>query len=216
MRRRTRKPCAAWRKFVPLRRWIAGYGRNASVLARKSAFCGTAASGSTITLATGHGRAMLSRFARSKPAYARTGSIAAGSGVRHGSGSAEDRIGQRPGCTGRSRGAKERLSEVLLRLGAEIPPQVTLTLEPTVREIDKRFLFGPVEETAAFVHQLQAAGLANLGVLLDMGHVPLMGETLESAVTHAGDTLRHIHLGNCILKNPRNPLYGDKHVAGRR
>ena len=98
--------------------------------------------------------------------------------------------------------AKERLSEVLLRLGAEIPPQVTLTLEPTDREIDKRFLFGPVEETVAFVHQLQAAGLTNLGVLLDMGHVPLMGETLESAVTHAGDTLRHIHLGNCILKIP--------------
>ena len=109
--------------------------------------------------------------------------------------------------------AKERLSEILLRLGAEIPPQVTLTLEPTDREIDKCFLFGPVEETAAFVRKLQAAGLANLGVLLDMGHVPLMGETLESAVAHAGDTLRHIHLGNCILKNPCNPLYGDKHVA---
>ena len=74
------------------------------------------------------------------------------------------------------------------KLGAEIPPQETLTLEPTDREIDKRFLFGPVEETAAFVHQLQAAGLANLGVIQDKCELRQIGDKQDSAVNDANNT----------------------------
>ena len=123
-------------------------------------------------------------------------------------------MGSGPDVPAGREAAKERLSEVLLRLGAEIPPQVTLTLEPTDREIDKRFLFGPVEETAAFVHQLQAAGLANLGVLLDMGHVPLMGETLESAVTPCGRHTAAYPFGQLHLKkSPAIRYMANKHVA---
>ena len=50
-----------------------------------------------------------------------------------------------------------------------------------------------------------------MGILLDMGHIPIMHETLESASAKIGDLLEHIHLGNCIIKNMANPLYGDKH-----
>ena len=110
-------------------------------------------------------------------------------------------------------GAKERFAEFLMRLGKELPEDVTLALEPTDRTIDKHFLFGPAAETAEFIREMRANGLPNLGMLLDMGHVPIMGETLSSAVQGAAETLVHVHLGNCVVKNPQSPFYGDKHVA---
>ena len=45
-----------------------------------------------------------------------------------------------------------------------------------------------------------------------MAHIPLMRETMESAVRGAAETISHIHLGNNIVSNPKNPMYGDKHV----
>lgn len=109
--------------------------------------------------------------------------------------------------------AKERFAELLMELSREIPNGVTLTLEPTDRTVDKRFLFGPAGETAEFIRALRRRGFEHFGMLLDMGHVPIMGETLESAVEGAAETLAHIHLGNCIVKNPKHPFFGDKHIA---
>lgn len=107
--------------------------------------------------------------------------------------------------------AKERYGEFLLKIGRQVPADVVLALEPTDRDVDKHFLMGPARETADFIRSIRQAGLKNLGMLLDMGHVPIMHETMASAISGAGDTLVHIHLGNCIIRNPKNPLYGDKH-----
>ena len=39
-----------------------------------------------------------------------------------------------------------------------------------------------------------------------------MHETLESALSKVDDTLVHSHLGNCMIKDPTDPFYGDKHI----
>lgn len=108
-------------------------------------------------------------------------------------------------------GAKERLAEFVRNMACQLPPDVTLALEPTDRDLDKYFLFGPVEETAEFIRLLRDRGI-NIGMLLDMGHIPLMHESLSSAVDKAAETLVHSHLGNCLLSDPNHPFYGDKHV----
>lgn len=82
--------------------------------------------------------------------------------------------------------AKERFGEFLLRMDRELPSNVLLALEPTDRAIGKHFLYGPVAETASLIRKMRAAGLSRLGMLLDMGRVPLMGATLDSAVAEAG------------------------------
>lgn len=107
----------------------------------------------------------------------------------------------------------ERFAEVLLRMNNATDPRVTIALEPVDRDIDKRMLFGPVPETTSFIQQMRAAGMCNFGMLLDMAHIPLMHATLQSAVADARPVLEHVHLGNCILKNPANPFYGDKHIC---
>ncbi len=108
-------------------------------------------------------------------------------------------------------GAKERLGELIVTISKQLPLDVTLALEPTDRDIDKYFLLGPLDETVDFIKKWRRY-VPNLGLLLDMCHVPLMHETLESAIEKADDTLKHIHLGNCKLDDTTHPFYGDKHI----
>ena len=108
-------------------------------------------------------------------------------------------------------GAKERLGELIVTIAKQLPRDVVLALEPTDRDIDKHFLLGPLGETVDFIKRCRRYA-PTLGLLLDMCHVPLMHETLESAMAKVDDTLVHIHLGNCKLDDPASPFYGDKHI----
>lgn len=108
-------------------------------------------------------------------------------------------------------GALQRFFDLVLKIGKQLPSDVVLALEPTDRDIDKYFLLGPLPETVSFVKAVKDAGV-NIGILLDMCHVPIMHETLESSLEQAADLLAHIHLGNCVIRNPKNPFYGDKHI----
>lgn len=109
-------------------------------------------------------------------------------------------------------GAKERFLEFVLKVSKNLPEGVSLAFEPTDRDIDKHFLFGPMNETVDFIHKVRNNGFENFGLLIDMCHVPIMHETLESAVEKAEDTLIHIHLGNCMIKDKESVYYGDKHI----
>ena len=108
-------------------------------------------------------------------------------------------------------GAKERLGELIVTIAKQLPRDVVLALEPTDRDVDKHFLLGPLNETVDFIKRVRKYA-PSLGLLLDQCHVPLMHETLESAMAKVDDTLVHIHLGNCKLDDPASPFYGDKHI----
>lgn len=107
--------------------------------------------------------------------------------------------------------AQKRFEEFVLKWSEFIPKDVWLTLEPTDRDVDKHFLYGNMAETCETVRNIRKAGMKNMGILLDMGHIPIMHETLESAATIGGDLLEHIHLGNCVIQDKANLYYGDKH-----
>ena len=107
--------------------------------------------------------------------------------------------------------AINRFKELILRVASQLPKDVQLSFEPTDRDIDKHFLFGPLDETVDFIKSLKSEG-ANIGLLIDMCHVPLMYETLDSALEKGKEILNHVHLGNCLLKEKNSPFYGDKHI----
>lgn len=107
--------------------------------------------------------------------------------------------------------AMKRFEEFVLMWSEFIPKDVWLTLEPTDRDVDKYFLYGSMAETCETIRNIRNAGMSNMGILLDMGHIPIMHETLQSATSTGGELLEHIHLGNCVIKNPANMYYGDKH-----
>jgi len=95
---------------------------------------------------------------------------------------------------------------------AAVPPTTPVLIEPTDRDVSKRKLLGPSAETAAFCRDLQADGVPNLASMVDMGHVPLLGETLAQAFADSTPFIGHVHLGNCILRDRDHPMFGDKHV----
>jgi sugar phosphate isomerase/epimerase len=83
-------------------------------------------------------------------------------------------------------------------------------LETFDRSIDKKSLIGPnalaVEVSAAVRRENPTFGL-----MLDLSHLPLQFETSEQALNVARDHLVHAHIGNCVLNDKGNPLYGDLH-----
>ena len=90
------------------------------------------------------------------------------------------------------------------------PHGITALLEPFDTEIDKKFLYGSTEACIELIESLQPE-VNNLGIELDLAHVPLMDETFEHAIRTVAPYLRRVHLGNCVLKDPSHPRYGDTH-----
>lgn len=90
-------------------------------------------------------------------------------------------------------------------------PELVLLIEPFDRSIGKNLLIGPTAEAVAVVEAVQHRGVPNIGLLTDMGHVPLMLETFEHAMSTAMPHVRHVHLGSCYMLDPTDPMYGDMH-----
>ena len=90
------------------------------------------------------------------------------------------------------------------------PAGIVALLEPFDRDIDKKYLYGPTAQCVELIESL-AGETDNLKIELDMAHLPLMGETFADALRAAGPHLGRIHLGNCVLRDPGHPRYGDTH-----
>lgn len=84
-------------------------------------------------------------------------------------------------------------------------------LEPFDRTIDKKFLYGPIDDCVELMKDLHSEGITNIGIELDMAHLPLMFEDFESSIQRCAPYLKRIHLGNCVLQDKTHPLYGDLH-----
>ena len=107
--------------------------------------------------------------------------------------------------------ALKRFSDLILEWAPTLPKDAMLTIEPVDWDIHKRYLLGTAENTCRCVQMIRDGGFSRVGILLDMSHIPLMHETLQSAPRKMGPFLEHIHLGSCVVSDPTDPLYGDKH-----
>ncbi|MBD2860736.1 sugar phosphate isomerase/epimerase family protein [Paenibacillus oceani] len=101
--------------------------------------------------------------------------------------------------------------EYLTALCSHAGPDLDILIEPFDRSIGKCLLIGPSEEAVEIVRRVHRNGTINLGLLVDMGHIPLMEETFRHALQTASPYVRHIHLGSCVKRIPNDPLYGDMH-----
>jgi len=83
-------------------------------------------------------------------------------------------------------------------------------LEPFDRTFDKKFLYGPTSECVGLIRSLEP-DVDNLMIELDIAHLPLMGESFDEAINTVAPHLGRVHLGNCVMSDPGDPFYGDKH-----
>ena len=87
--------------------------------------------------------------------------------------------------------------------------KLRVILETFDQKIDKRCLIGPHKDAVTVSAEVRKAH-PDFGLMLDLSHLPLQGETSKDALHVAKDHLAHIHIGNCVLKEG-HPAYGDQH-----
>lgn len=116
-------------------------------------------------------------------------------------------------------GARQQAREALVRSLVEVcqyaeakagDGALTICLETFDRTVDKKALLGPSQEAAEIASSVKEKA-ANFGLSLDLSHLPLLGETAADALAAVGENLLHVHAGNCVLKDPSHPAYGDQH-----
>ena len=108
--------------------------------------------------------------------------------------------------------AKEFLIDSLVQIYgyAKSKGSLGITLEVFDREIDKRCLIGPTEDGVQVATEVRKH-YPSFGLMVDLSHLPLLGESAEHALKIASDYLVHVHIGNCVIKDKSHPAYGDKH-----
>jgi len=118
--------------------------------------------------------------------------------------------GPYPGAADEAR-AKARLVESLRELCAYARERgAGIALETFDRTIDKKSLAGPtplcVEISAALRRDYP-----DFGLMLDLSHIPLLGEGIRECLLAGREHLVHAHIGNCVMRDPKHPAYGDQH-----
>ena len=77
-------------------------------------------------------------------------------------------------------------------------------------EYGKNSVLGPTSEAASFVERVRCL-YPDFGMMVDLSHMPLLNESPMKMLTAAQDTLMHVHIGNCVMRDPAHPAYGDEH-----
>jgi sugar phosphate isomerase/epimerase len=86
---------------------------------------------------------------------------------------------------------------------------MAMTLETFDRTVDKKSLLGPSDLSAQFAERMRE-DYPSFGLMYDLSHMPLLGETAQEALTTLKDYLVHIHVGNAVAVEGREG-HGDLH-----
>ena len=116
-----------------------------------------------------------------------------------------------PCPAGREGEAEDALVDSLVELAGEAAGHgLELVLEIFDDAIDKKSLVGRAP-VARRVGERVRAECANFGLMHDLSHLPLLGESPREALEPIRDLLVHMHMGNCIMRDQAQEGYGDQH-----
>jgi sugar phosphate isomerase/epimerase len=111
---------------------------------------------------------------------------------------------QRPAAMDRLENSLVRLCRYAAGFGCSI------VLEVFDRDIDKKCLVGPAD-TAREIAERVKRTCPNFGLMVDLSHIPLLGESPAQALQPVCEHVVHIHIGNAYFKNRQDPAWGDNH-----
>ena len=120
--------------------------------------------------------------------------------------------GSDPGPQGRDEG-KELLVDSLKRLCeySASKGNMPIFLEIFDRvEFGKNCIIGPCEE-AVEVASAVRKDYPSFGLMADLSHLPLLSETPQHSLGTLKEHLKHIHIGNCVMRDSSHEAYGDNH-----
>jgi sugar phosphate isomerase/epimerase len=127
--------------------------------------------------------------------------------------------GRHPGAAWVEQGMRQferSIAELHEVLAAKIPAgasaAMNLLLEPCDSHLDARNLIGPTALATDLVRRLHQRYPA-LALTLDTAHIREEGEDFLAQLAQATDCCNHLHFANCVVDDPADPMYGDKHVG---
>lgn len=85
-----------------------------------------------------------------------------------------------------------------------------ILLESFDHQTDFQCLIGPSDLAVEVAQEVRKVDPL-FGLMIDLSHLPMLGESSKKALTTTKDYLKHAHIGNCLIKDANDPLYGDKH-----
>ncbi len=111
---------------------------------------------------------------------------------------------------------KEQAYEALVKSTGELcayakgKGELKVILEVFDYDIDKKSLIGPAALAKRYAEEIRKDH-DNFGLMVDLSHLPLIRETAEQSILPIRDYIVHAHLGNCVVRDPALPAYGDAH-----
>ena len=113
---------------------------------------------------------------------------------------------------GRRAEARAALYDSLVELASSAAAKgLALELESFDRVgFGKNCLIGPTREAVELAKKVREE-CPDFGLLLDLSHMPLLEESPREMLLPAREVLTHVHVGNCVMKYPSHPAYGDSH-----
>ncbi|MDB5248613.1 MAG: Xylose isomerase protein barrel [Segetibacter sp.] len=87
---------------------------------------------------------------------------------------------------------------------------MTVALEVFDYDVDKKSLVGPADIALRYAKEIREEH-EHFGLMVDLSHIPLIHETIEESLLPVKDYIIHAHIGNCVVKSPEMPGYGDLH-----
>ncbi|WP_319562149.1 TIM barrel protein [Marispirochaeta sp.] len=113
---------------------------------------------------------------------------------------------EREKCLRRTRA----LIHALCDYGAQGSEPVQISLEPFNNTGEPSLLLGPTYRSTAMAESL-SADCVNFSLTIDLSHLLQLREDPQKSVDEAARYCSHIHLANCVIRDPGHPLFGDKH-----
>jgi sugar phosphate isomerase/epimerase len=111
---------------------------------------------------------------------------------------------------------KEEALEALIKSTEELccyaaqKGSMPVLLEVFDYDIDKRSLLGPVELVKRYAEEVSKEH-SNFGIMMDLSHLPQLRETARQAILPIKQHIKHVHIGNAVVKDPAMEAYGDMH-----
>ncbi len=108
--------------------------------------------------------------------------------------------------------ALQLLADSIIEVGqyAKSKGDLVLSMETFDDETDKKALIGP-NRLGVEVSRAVRRHVPDFGLMVDLSHLPMQGETIREALTVAAEHINHAHIGTCVISDLKDPLYGDKH-----
>jgi sugar phosphate isomerase/epimerase len=93
---------------------------------------------------------------------------------------------------------------------AKLKGNMNVLLEVFDYDVDKKSLIGPAPLAKRFAEEIRKE-YDNFGLMVDLSHIAQIHETIEESILPVKDYILHAHMGNCVVKDPSMPAYGDQH-----